>query len=140
MEKMVEGEFRKYLRGKGKKLAVINRNIYALNAFIDFFSKTTGKDLGYVTTADIDAFVKEIEKKKQSAKGYLYVLMNYFSFLRNQSLYNHARNLREKRTKKTRRVFPLKDFLKVNQNHVKKLASIGIKNVEQMLEKGKLKV
>ncbi|MGC9780004.1 MAG: DUF4332 domain-containing protein [Candidatus Heimdallarchaeota archaeon] len=36
-------------------------------------------------------------------------------------------------------MFPIKEFLKVNQEQVKKLATIGIKNVEQMLEKGKTK-
>jgi hypothetical protein len=92
-----------------------------------------------VITEDIDAFVQNIESKKQSAKGSLYVLMNYFHFLGDSDLLQHAGTLREARTKKTRRIFPLKDFLHVNQEHVKKLATIGIKNVEQMLAHGKTK-
>ncbi|MCW3981181.1 MAG: DUF4332 domain-containing protein, partial [Candidatus Bathyarchaeota archaeon] len=88
---------------------------------------------------DIDAFVMEIENKNQSAKGYLYVLMNYFNFLGNRDLLPHTKTLREGRTKKTRRILPIKEFLNINEDYVKKLAAVGIKNVDQMLEKGKTK-
>ena len=81
-----------------------------------------------------------IEKvKKQSAKGYLYVLMNYFRFRENEELLRFSGKLREERTKKSRRIFPIKEFLDINPQHIKKLAEIGIKNVEQMLEAGKKK-
>ena len=65
--------------------------------------------------------------------------MNYFHFRGDKDLLSHARTLRDERTKKTRRIFPIKEFLNINQDHIKKLAAIGIKNVEQMLEKGRTK-
>ncbi len=65
--------------------------------------------------------------------------MNYFQFLGQRELFHHARTLRNERTQKTRRSFPIKEFLNINRKHVEKLASIGIKNVDQMLENGRTK-
>jgi len=65
--------------------------------------------------------------------------LNYFKFTSNIELLKHTSKLREERTKKTRRIFPLGDFLDINPAYVEKLADINIKNVEQMLEKGKTK-
>jgi hypothetical protein len=136
---MNEEEFRKYLKRRGKRPAVVDRNVGVLKDFISYLLEKRDKDLEGVTTEDIDAFVTEIEGKKQSAKGHLYVLMNYFHFLGNKDLLQHTNTLRDERTKKTRRIFPIKEFLNINQDHVTKLAAIGIKNVEQMLEKGRTK-
>ena len=134
---MNEEEFRKYLKRRGKKPGVVDRNVHVLKDFISYLLEKREKHLDGVTLYDIDAFVMDIESRKQSAKGYLYVLMNYFHFLGNKELLGHANTLRDERTKKTRRIFPIKEFLSINQDHVKKLAAIGIKNVEQMLEKGR---
>lgn len=139
VEKMKEEKFRKYLKRRGKKPHVVDRNVDALKIFISYLLEKREKDLDNAITEDIDAFVNEIEQKKQSAKGYLYILMNYFHFLGNQELLHHTKTLREERTKKTRKLFPIKEFLKINQDNVKKLATIGIWNVEQMLENGRTK-
>jgi hypothetical protein len=136
---MSEEEFRDYLKRRGKKPSVADRNVSILKDFVSYLRKKREKDLDWVTTDDIDAFVMEIESKKQSAKGYLYVLMNYFHFLGSKDLLHHSNALRDERTMKTRRIFPIKEFLNINQDHVEKLAAFGIKNVEQMLEKGRTK-
>jgi site-specific recombinase XerD len=136
---MSEEEFGKYLKRRGKKASVVDRNVAVLKSFTSHLLEKREKNLDNVTTDDIDAFVIEIEGRKQSAKGHLYVLMNYFHFLGKKDLLHHARTLRTERTKKTRRTFPIKEFLNINPNHVSKLATIGIKNVEQMLENGKTK-
>ena len=125
------------MKRRGKKPGVVDRNVDVLKEFISYLLDKRAKHLDGVTTEDIDAFVMEIESKKQSAKGYLYVLMNNFHFQDNKELLRHANTLRDERTKKTRRIFPIKEFLNINPEYVKKLAAIGIKNVEQMLEKGK---
>ncbi len=131
---MSEEDFKKFMKKKGKKTDVIDRNVNAVNNFIKFL----GKKIDLVTKEDVDSYVEEIEKKqKKSAKGALYVLMNYYRFAENKAMLSYVAKLREERTKKSRRIFPLKDFYEVNTEHVGKLASIGIKNVEQMLEAGK---
>ena len=135
---MDEEEFRKYLKTKGKKSNVVDRNVLTVKAFGDFLVNVRNNHLDTVSTADIYAYVEMIEKeKKSSAKGHLYVLMNYFGYLGNNDLLTFTAQLREKRTKETRRVFPLKEFYQINQEHVSKLSSLGIKNVDQMLKAGR---
>ncbi len=136
---MKELEFRTYLKRKGKKPAVVDRNVDVLNRFIAYLVEKRKKTLDSVATIDIEAFVMETENKKQSVKGYLYVLMNYFCFSGNKTLLDFAGNLRKERTEKTRKIFLIKDFLNVNQDHVQKLSALGIKNVKQMIERGKTK-
>jgi hypothetical protein len=137
VEKMDEEGFRQYLKRRGKKPAVADRNVSVLKDFSSYLLERRQKKLDDVTIDEIDAFVAELESKKKSAKGSLYVLMNYFHFVGDDDLLRHTNALRDERTKKTRRIFPVKDFLNINQEHVRKLATIGIKNVNQMLEKGK---
>ena len=139
MEKFNEEEFRKYLKRRGKRPAVIDRNVRVLKDFISYLWKERGKNLDDVGTDDLDTFVMGIESKKQSAKGNLYVLMNYFHSRSNKELLHHTKTLRERRTKRTRRTFQLKEFLNINQEYAKKLAAVGISNVDQMLERGKAK-
>jgi hypothetical protein len=139
VEGMDEEAFRKYLKRRGKKPGVVDRNVGVLKIFVSYLLDQRAKSLDDVTTDDVDAFVMEIERKQQSAKGYLYALMNYFHFLGQKGLLHHTRTLRKDRTGKTRRIFPIKEFLNINQDHVRKLASIGIRNVEQMLVGGKTK-
>jgi hypothetical protein len=127
------------LKRRGKKPGVVDRNVESVKYFTSFLQKERNKDLADATKEDLDSYVFTIDEKKKSAKGALYTLMNYFHFLEDKELLTHARALRAERTKKTRRIFPIKEFLKVNQEHVEKLATIGIKNVEQMLENGKTK-
>jgi DNA polymerase III gamma/tau subunit len=136
----VEEEFRDFLKKKGKKTNVIERNVRTMKKFQEFLKKERQILLEETSKEDIQAFVKQIESAKKSAKGPLYVLMNYFKFCQNDSLLSYTSKLREERTKKTRRIFPIRKFMNINSEHVKKLASINIKNVKQMLKAGKTKV
>ena len=130
---MREEDFRLYLKKKGKKPSVIDRNVSSVNKFIAFLEK----EINLASKEDITSYVEEIENKKKSAKGALYVLMNYYKFTENKEMLSYVAKLRESRTKQSRRVFPLKEFYDVNIDYVNKLANIGIKNVEEMLDAGK---
>ena len=135
---MNEEDFRDFLKKKGKKASVIDRNVNAVNNFRNFLKTVRNNDLDTVSTADIYAYVDMIEnEKKSSAKGSLYVLMNYFKFAQHTDLLKYVAQLREERTQQSRRVFPLREFYKINLDYVNKLESTGIKDVEQMLEAGK---
>ncbi|MFW9922889.1 MAG: DUF4332 domain-containing protein [Candidatus Thorarchaeota archaeon] len=135
---MNEIKFRKFLKQKGKKNDVIERNISEVKVFMNFLAQKKLNQDG-ITTSDIDQYVESIEEKGKSAKGSLYVLLNYFIFLENKELYQYTRTIREERTKKSRKVFQIKDFLDINYEYINKLAQIGIKDVEQMLNAGKTK-
>ncbi|MCK4972870.1 MAG: DUF4332 domain-containing protein [Candidatus Heimdallarchaeota archaeon] len=133
-----EEDFRKFLKRKGKKPDVVERNVLAVKKFRSYLFEERKKKLDEATSEDIIVYVETIEKeKKQSAKGSLYVLMNYFNFINDETLLSVTRDLREERTKKSRTIFPIREFLNINPSYVKKLEEIGIKNVEQMLHSGK---
>ncbi len=137
---MDEEAFRKNLRRKGKKQNVVDRNVLTMKKFTEFLDIKRNKKIVDVKSDDIESYVDIIELAKGSAKGFLYVLMNYFSFIEKGEMLDCARTLREERTKKSRRIFPIKEFQNIDQEQVKKLAIIGIKDVEQMLEAGKTKI
>lgn len=132
---MEEVEFAKYLRKKRKKNNVIERNVKELINFEKFLLEKN-KNLSNILHEDIKLYISKIEGEKKSAKGPLYVLMNYFKFCENNELYSYTKKLREERTKKTRSIFLIKDFVGIDQKYAKILAKKGIKNVNQMLEAG----
>jgi site-specific recombinase XerD len=136
---MDEKAFNLFLKRRGKKQHVVERNVRSVKKFSEYLYKERNKELEAAAVEDVEAYVEKIEGEKKSAKGPLYALMNYFASLKNDELLQCARSLRKERTKKTRRVFPIKKFLNIDQEHVKKLAKIGITNVEQMLNAGKTK-
>ena len=137
---MNEESFRNFLKKKGKKNDVIERNIKSMQVFIKYLQSERNKELSKVNSDDIQSYVSKLEQEKKSPKGSLYVLINYLLFLENKELLKFTRILREERTKQTRKEFLIKDFIYINQEIVKKLEGIGIKNVKQMLEAGKTKV
>ena len=134
---MCEAEFRKYLKRRGKKPAVVDRNVSILNDFISYLLDKREKDLDIVTADDIDTFVMEIENKKQSPKGYLYVLMNYFHFLGDKDLLHYTNSLRNERTAKTRRIFPIKEFLTLIRIMLRSLQLSELKMLNKCLIKEK---
>ncbi|KQC14347.1 MAG: hypothetical protein APR63_05785 [Desulfuromonas sp. SDB] len=134
---MNEKNFEKFLKIKGKKSSVIDRNIRTIQKFNEYIIKNRGKKIQEVNSGDIKAYVDDTEKEKKSAKGTLYVLMNYFKFKEDNDLLKYTSRLRRSRTEKTRRIFPICKFMGINKNYVKKLEDYGIMNVEQMLQEGK---
>jgi len=131
--------FKIFLKKKGKKHEVIEKNINTLKKLSVYLQKEKDKELEEITEDDIKYYVEKIELKKQSAKGALYVLMNYFKFTQNHELLNYTGSLRAERTKKTRKIFQIRGFLNINAHYVKKLEEINIKSVQDMLNKGKTK-
>ena len=65
---MDEEIFRKYLRRKGKKQAVVDRNVHVLKGFTSYLLEKREKNLDGVTIDDIGAFVMEIEVKNNQPK------------------------------------------------------------------------
>ena len=128
--------FRKYLKNKGKKDNVVDRNINTVNTFL---SSTSHKTSSNISKDDIQEYVEYLESDRKSAKGFLYVMMNYFKFLNDIELYSYSAKLREERTSKTRRKFKLKQFLGVDKKIIGRLEKVGITDVSQMLKNGKTK-
>ena len=123
--------FNRYLKGRGKKDSVIDRNIRTVEEFLESLNSDS-----QVSQEDIRVYVESIEKAGKSAKGFLYAMMNYFKYLGDEEMYSCVAGLREKRTGKTRRKFQIKDFLNIDEEVIRKLNSIGINDVYQMLNHG----
>ncbi|MBN2017294.1 MAG: DUF4332 domain-containing protein [Candidatus Cloacimonetes bacterium] len=137
---MDEKAFAAFLKKKGKKTNVIERNIRLVKTFSAYLNNEFNKQLEDCATYDITQYVATLESQKKSPKGHLYVLMNYFKFTGNKELLKCAATLRQKRTEKSRSVFLLKNFMHVDQEYVKVLANAGIKNVDDMLKAGNTKI
>ena len=136
---MDEKAFAAFLKKKGKKTNVIERNIRLVNTFSGYLKKKFNKSLVDCSPDDIKQYIAALEAQKKSPKGPLYVLMNYFKFTGNKELLKCAATLRQTRTEKSRSVFLLKNFMDVDQEYVNVLANAGIKNVDDMLKAGNTK-
>ncbi|MFW9927996.1 MAG: DUF4332 domain-containing protein [Candidatus Thorarchaeota archaeon] len=136
---MREKEFRIYLKHKGKKDTVIERNVKGVQFFELFLQKKANKNnVTETKLKDIDDYVLWLEKEqKKSAKGYLYELMNYFSFTNDKEKYTKTKSLREERTSKTRKKFLIKNMLGIKEEYIEKLNKKGIKSYEDILEAAK---
>lgn len=131
-----EDEFRDYLRHARKKPNVIERNIKTIKHCLAFL-QSNHIELSDLNEKWIGLYVEALENQNKSPKGYLYVLMNYFKFTGDKSLLTYTAGLRESYTKKSRKVFQMKDFKEVDSGYIARLNDLGIKNVNDMIREAK---
>jgi len=134
---MNEEEFQKFLRTGGRSQSAIKRCVSYAREFEQYLRDCkSGKGLEEANAEDLEDFVEWIEKKpKTSAKTYLWALRYYYEYVLNELMCNVASELRQRRIKRV--PFALKRFRGVNPEYLKKLATVGIRDVEQMLEVGR---
>jgi hypothetical protein len=135
--KMTDVEFYNYLKKTGRKPHVIERYQRFLSDFEDFLQieKTiqSAKDADINDLRDFAEFFEQ--KEKRSSRTALYALMHYYKATSNKRMAMYAQELRE--PKKAKKLpFSLKQMLGVEPQYVKKLANIGIKTANQMIEAG----
>lgn len=137
---MNEEGFRGFLRKGGRSQSAIKRCIVYVKEFETYIQNQKGsKKLGEASPENLENFVEWIERDpKTSAKTHLWALSYYYEYTSDEAMRKLANELRGQRIK--RKPFDLKKIRGVNPEHVTKLASIGIKNVKQMLETGKTRV
>jgi putative heme iron utilization protein len=134
---MDEEGFRRFLKRGGRSQSAIKRSVRYVKDFEKYLREHQGgKELDEASSRDLESFVAWIENKpKTSAKGHLWGMCYYYEHTSNEKKRNLAGALRQQRIKRV--PFALKKFRGVNPEYVEKLAAIGIKNVEQMLEVGR---
>jgi len=125
------------LRRGGRSQSAIKRCVVYVREFETYIRNRKGsKKLGEASPENLEDFVEWIEREpKTSAKTHLWALSYYYEYTSDEAMRKLANELRGQRIK--RKPFELKKFRGVNPKHVGKLASIGIRNVKQMLEAGK---
>jgi len=134
---MDEEGFRKFLRGGGRSQSAIKRCISYVREFERYLRECQGgKGLEDAIAEDLEDFVEWIEKKpKMSAKTHLWALRYYYEYASNEVLGNVATELRQCRIRRV--PFALRGLRGINPAYLEKLATVGIRNVEQMLKAGR---
>ena len=133
---MDEG-FRDHLKRQGKKDHVVKRLVDSVRLFEDYLEKRS-KALHETTEPDLLDYAASCEsEKKDSARIRIRGIALYFGYIGNRRLAAATSRIREAGITKHRSGFRLKDFLWINQAHVSKLKSIGIRDTNQMIESSK---
>ena len=129
--------FTKFLKRGGRSESTVKRCLKMVGIFQDFLNDQRGGITpDQAKHSDLESFVDWLEQTpKSSAKTHLWAIRYYFEFTSNEEMKIFASKLRQQRIKRT--PFNIKNFRGVDQNHVKRLAAVGIKNVSQMLEAGR---
>lgn len=137
MTSLDEEAFQEFLRRGGRSPSAAKRVIAQVAAYEQFLrEKRNRKRLDEASPNDLEDFVSHVEeKKKGAAKKTLHGIHYYYEYTSNPVMRSLAARLRQQRIKQT--PFPLKDFLKINPQHVEKLGNMGIRNANQMLEAGR---
>ena len=138
-----EGFF-KYLRKGGRTEDVAKRVIRLVDTFAEYLKNYANTNLDAATREDLDAFVGWVDEQGKSlpkddeihpsAKSFLWAIRYYYRFTSNNDMASHSGSLRKNRI--TRKPFTLKDFLGVDQDHIRALKANKITNVEEMLKSG----
>ena len=137
---MDEEGFRKFLKKGGRSLSAIRRCIRYVEDFANYLQENReGKSIDEASETDLESYVDWIETEpKASAKMHLWALSYYFDYISNTSLRKRASELRHQRIK--RKLFKLEQFRGVNSEYAERLAAVGIKDVDQMLQAGRTRV
>jgi predicted flap endonuclease-1-like 5' DNA nuclease len=130
-------EFKKYLRRKGKKNHVVDDLVKRCEIFEGFLHKRQKSIIDDANKEDIEAFFDAIKDQKRDVNNHLRAIALYYRFASKPELSALASSLRERRISSARKSFELKNIMGVNEKRVKLLEREGIRNADQMLEKGK---
>jgi len=133
-------EFRSFLRKKGKKNHVADGLIKRCSIFEGFLHDKQMHSMDVASKEDIQAFFDSIRDRRVDVNNCLRAISLYYGFKSKPELSAMASKLRKQRLLSARKPFALRDFRGVTPEHVNRLASVGVKNAEQMLAVGKTQV
>jgi hypothetical protein len=134
---MNEAEFGEFLRRGGRSSSAASRCIRLVQEF-EVYLREYGKCQTFAEAGsdDLESFVRWIEREpKASANTHLWALRYYYDYRSNEEMRHLAGILRQQRIE--RKPFPLKGFLGVDAEDLKRLDTAGIHTSDQMLLAGK---
>ena len=133
---MDKGGFRNFLKRGGRSQSAIERCIICVKKYGRYLREYQGdKRLDEASPEDLENFAEWVEKEpKTSAKTHLWAIRYYYEYTSNKVMRSLASELRQQRIK--RAPFALRKFVGVDPKYVEKLAALGIRNVEEMLQAG----
>ena len=133
---MEEEEFKRFLKRGGRSPSVVERCINHARDFEAFLrDHRKVRSIDEATDPDIEAYVEWVERSpKASAKTHLWALRHYFQYASMGEQSALVTRLRQDRIKRT--PFPLKNFVEVDPKHIERLATMGIRSADEILEAG----
>jgi len=137
---MDEEGFRKFLKKGGRSQSALERCTSYVVDFADYLHENRNvTSIDDASKNDLESYMDWVETPpKTSAKLHLWALSYYFEYTSNKNLRVLAGELRRQRIK--RKTFKLKKFRGVSSEYAKRLAALGIEDVEQMLKVGRTRV
>jgi hypothetical protein len=133
---MDEESFRRFLRRGGRSENAAERAIRLTREYEAFLLERRGRTLDEASPGDLFEFTRIWDQERRNTKGYLWAIRYYYQFVSNREMSSLARELRSDRIK--RAPTPLNVFPGIEHSHLERLASIGIRNVDQMLKAGRM--
>ncbi len=133
-------EFRSFLVKKGKKNHVADSLIKRCGIYEEFLHDKQIHSIDFASKEDIQAFLDSIRDQRGDVSNCLRAISLYYGFKSKPELSAMASKLREQRLSSARKPFALRDFRGVNPEYANRLASVGVKNAEQILAVGKTRV
>ena len=134
---MDEEGFTRFLKRGGRSLSAVKRCVRHVRDFEAFLGDhRAGRPIEEAANTDIEAYVEWVEREPPaSAKTPLWALRYYFLYASMDDQRALASQLRQERIKRT--PFPLKNFVDVDPEQVERLAAIGNRSADDMLEAGR---
>jgi ribosomal protein L18E len=140
---MDEKGFREFSRKHGRSRSATESCISFVKKFEDYLQEHKGvKGIDEATPNDIRDFASWGKKELKSTNSYLWAIHRYYEFTSNKEMYKVTLNLRTQKIEEhrsKRKPLNLKKIQGAAPKHVAKLKTIGITNVNQIIEAGKTK-
>jgi hypothetical protein len=132
---MDEQAFRQFLKKQRRSESAINRIVKFAHIFETYLStERGGKTIEKANASDLRSFA---ESQGKDAKKHLWALKYAFEFNNNPKMRKLAGELREGKIERT--ALPLKEFMGVRRQDIRKLEAMGIRNTTDILEAGRTK-
>jgi hypothetical protein len=137
---MDENEFRVFMKKQGRSWGTIEKCVELTKEFEEFLqTHRNGIALEGAQPADLEAFIDSGEKALGSANSYLWGIGRYYEFTRNDDMRKFASRMRQQKIEKRRpkhKGVTLKNIQGADPGHVGKLAALGIKDTQALLDAG----
>jgi hypothetical protein len=135
---MDEKGFRAFMKKNRRSKNTIKRCVEFIKTFETYLTDFAGgKTLEQASREDLEDFAVWAEEEFESVNRYLWGIGYYYEYISNPDVRRAAGELRGKKIK--RQPLALKKFRGVKKEHVEKLLAIGIKDVGEMLQAGRMK-
>ena len=133
--------FREFSRKRGRSRSAIESCVGFVKKFEDYLREHRGiRGIDEATPDDIRSFVSWGKKELKSVNSYLWGIHRYYEFISDKKMYKVTLDLRRQEIEEHRRKrkpLNLKKIQGVAFEHVARLESLSIINVNQMIEAGK---